>query len=65
MPMRRHRGEENEVSSFAPQFADPTAGASQAYLRLSRADSFHAVLGKISRVYQATGVVVGVCITLT
>lgn len=53
--MRRHTDEENELSSFAPQIAGPSPGASQAYLRSSRADSFWAVLGKLSQILSGRG----------
>ncbi|MGH9571322.1 MAG: hypothetical protein ACRD4F_16885, partial [Candidatus Angelobacter sp.] len=51
----RHTGEENEVTSFAPQTAGPSSGASQAYLRSSRADGFQTFLGKFSQVLSGRG----------
>ena len=45
----RHSGEGHEVSSFAPQIANSSPGARQAYLQSNRADGSQAVFGKPSQ----------------
>ena len=51
----RHSGEGNEVSSFAPQTANSSPGATQAYLQSNRADGSQAVFGKPSQVLSGRG----------
>ena len=53
--MPRHSGEGDEVSSFAPQTANSSPGARQAYLQSSRADSSQAVFGKLLQVLSGRG----------
>ena len=51
----RHSGEGHEVSSFAPQTANSSPGARQAYLQSNRADGSQAVFGKPSQVLSGRG----------